>query len=295
MATDTASRVTLYTSHLTSTSVVATPLSPSPCLCASKILFASSKYLRNLLPTNSTSSNLHTLPKSPGQKAITNTTTRFTNRPKIDYWTDLLGVETIEKFKDLARDFAEQDSVEDIVNWDKYLLEQLGNEHFVDQYNVWSKEHFAPRPRVNLTVWSGSRTHELRRRLQDANWNVSNPSLKAVSSMMLYGRRLDNDGLFSLGSFQTFWLILRLNMWAISPQNTSPELRQRYGVADAQPGGVLGLRYKLMDDESTKKVLLFFPLGKSVSSASLLVGWLIDRHRIYPLHWSPRERYDFGR
>lgn len=89
---------------------------------------------------------------------------------------------------------------------------------------------------------------------------------------MLYGRRLDNDGLFSLGSFQTFWLILRLNMWAISPQNTSPELRQRYGVADAQPGGVLGLRYKLIGGESTKKVLLFFPLGKSVSSASLLVG-----------------------
>jgi hypothetical protein len=198
--------------------------------------------------------------------------TRLPTAPKIDYWTDLLGVKTIEKFKDLARDFAGQDSVEDIVNWDKYLLEQLGNEHFVNQYNVWSKEHFAPRPRVNLTVWSGSRTHELRRRLRDATWNVSNPSLKAVSSMMLYGRRLDNDGLFSLGSFQTFWLILRLNMWAISPQNTSPELRQRYGVADAQPGGVLGLRYKLIGDESTKKVLLFFPLGKSVSSASLLVG-----------------------
>src|SRR4029077_16852494 len=40
---------------------------------------------------------------------------------KIDHWTHLLGEETVAKFKELARHFEEQDSVDDVLNWNQHL------------------------------------------------------------------------------------------------------------------------------------------------------------------------------
>ena len=167
------------------------------------------------------------------------------------------------------------------MNWNKYLLEQLDDEDLVKEYNAWSEMHFKPEPCVDSIVFENPEhdSFDFLRCLSNANWNVGNESLDMVSSMMLYGRRLRNKGLFMLGTFQRFWFVLRLNMWAISPQKTDPQLRELYGVADGQPGGVLGLRYKPIGDESTASVLFFFPLGKRISSESRLAA---DHHRIHP-------------
>lgn len=205
----------------------------------------------------------------------------FIKRPKLDPWSQRLGEETVKQFEELARKFAEQDTIEDIVNWNKYLLEQLDDEDLVEEYNTWSEIYFKPQSRVDNIgkmnpdkIFSSFQSY-----LNDADWNFGNKDLDMVSSIMLYGRRLRNKGLFMLGTFQRFWLILRLHMWAISPQKTDPQLRELYGVADGQTGGVLGLRYKPIGDESTASVLFFFPLGKRISSESRLVA---DHFRIHP-------------
>ena len=191
------------------------------------------------------------------------------------------------KFEDLAGHFEKQDSIDDVVNWNQHLLEQLGgNQILVDLYNLWSQYYFMPppRPRTHRDWWQDQiKPANFKDSLKSANWNVPNSYTKVVSSTMIYGRRMDNDGRFSLGKFRSYWLILQLNMWAISPRDTSPDLCRQHNLADAQPGGVLGLRYKLIGKESTKKTLLFFPLGKSVSF-SITSASLTDLRRTYTLH-----------
>jgi hypothetical protein len=209
----------------------------------------------------------------------------FIKRPKLDPWSQRLGEKTVKQFEELARNFAEQDTIEDIVDWNKYLLKQLKDKHLVDEYNAWSEEYFRPRSRVDNIVKTNTADEfsYFKFCLRHANWNVGSKKLDAVFSMMIYGRRLRNKGLFILGTFQRFWLILRLHMWTISPPKTDPQLRELYGVAGRQPGVVLGLRYKPIGDESTASVLFFFPLGKRilVSSESRLAA---DHCRIYPPH-----------
>lgn len=138
----------------------------------------------------------------------------FIKRPKLDLWSKRLGEKTVKQFEELARDFAEQDTIEDILNWNEYLLEQLKDEQLIDEYNAWSEEYFKPQPRVdNIVEESPVRVFTLFQiGLRHADWNVGNQFLDVVSSMMLYGRRLCNKGLFVLGTFQRFWLILRLHM-----------------------------------------------------------------------------------
>ena len=169
------------------------------------------------------------------------------------------------------------------MNWNEYLLEYLKDENLVNEYNAWSKEYFKPRPRGDKIIkkYPAAGHSDFKFCLEWADWNDGNESLDVVSSTMLYSRRLCNKGLFVLGTFQAFWLILRLHMWAISPQKTDPQLRELYAVADGQPGGVLGLRYKPIGDESTASILFFFPLGKRILSGSRLAA---DYHRTCPLH-----------
>lgn len=169
------------------------------------------------------------------------------------------------------------------MNWNEYLLEQLEDENLVNKYNVWSEEYFKPQRYVDNIIkeYPAEDFSDFESCLSSADWNRGNTSLNVVSSTMLYGRRLRSKGLFVLGTFQRFWLILRLHMWAISPQKTDPQLRELHGVTDGQPGGVLGLRYKPIGDDSTASVLFFFPLGKRILSESRLAA---DHHRICPPH-----------
>lgn len=44
----------------------------------------------------------------------------------------------VKRFEELAHNFAEQDTTEDIMNWNKYLLQQLDDEDLVKEYNAWS-------------------------------------------------------------------------------------------------------------------------------------------------------------
>lgn len=207
----------------------------------------------------------------------------FIERSKPDSWSQRLGEKTVTQFKELARNFAEQDAIEKIVNWDEYLLKELKNENLIHEYNAWSNEYFKPRPLWDQIVkkYLPEEYSDFMHCLQSANWNAGNDSLDVVSSTMLYSRRLCNKGLFALGTFQAFWLVLRLHMWAISPQKTDSQLRERHGIADGQAGGVLGLRYKPIGDESPASILFFFPLGKRILSESCLAA---DYHRTCPLH-----------
>ena len=207
----------------------------------------------------------------------------YIKRSRLDPWSQRLRKKTVTQFEELARNFAEQDTVEDIVNWNEYLLEQLEDENLVDEYNVWSEEYFKPQRYVDNIIkeYPAEDFSDFESCLSSADWNRGNTSLDVVSSTMLYGRRLRSKGLFVLGTFQRFWLILRLHMWPISPQKTDPQLRELHGVADGQPGGVLGLRYKPIGDDSTASVLFFFPLGKRILSESRLAA---DHHRICPPH-----------
>ena len=209
--------------------------------------------------------------------------TLFIKRPKLDLWSQRLGEKTVKQFKELARNLVEQDTIEDIVNWNEYLLEQLKDEHLFDEYNAWSEEYFKPQPRVDNIVEMDPAIvfDSFHYGLHHADWNAGNRFLDEVSSMMLYGRRLYNKGEFVLGTFQRFWLILRLQKWSILTQKTDPQLRELYGVADGQTGGVLSLRYKPIGTQSAAGVLFFFPLGKQIPSESLLAA---DHHRIYPPH-----------
>lgn len=198
-----------------------------------------------------------------------------------------LDEETRKQFEELARNFAEQDTIEDIVNWNEYLCEQLGDEHLVDKYNEWSEEYFTPQPLMDEIIECKSiLVSELLLFLEDADWNVGNKSLEYVSSTMLYGGRLSNTGLFSLGTFEKFWLTVRLDMWAISPGKRNLQLRNLGRVAHGQPGGVLGLRYKPIGDDSTMNTILFFPIGKSISSGPRRLA--ADHHREYSLHRTHR-------
>jgi hypothetical protein len=104
-------------------------------------------------------------------------------------------------------------TIEEIVNWNKYLREQLGDEHLVDKFNEWSKEYFTPPPPLDKIIQRKSiPVSDLLLSLEDADWNIGNESLEYVSSMMLYGGRLSKTGLFSLGTFERSWLTVRLNM-----------------------------------------------------------------------------------
>ena len=183
---------------------------------------------------------------------------------KLHLRSQSLSEKKVKQFEELARNFAEQDTIDGIVNWSEYLWEQLKDEQLIDEYNAWSEEYFKPQPPVDNIVKKDPEDvlTDFKNALRHADWNTGNESLKKVSSMMLYGRRLNNKGLFVLGTYQKFWLVLRLQMWAISPQKTDLQLRELYGVAEGQPGGVLGLRYKPIRDDSTASVLFFFPLGK---------------------------------
>lgn len=205
----------------------------------------------------------------------------FIELPELDLWSHRLGEKTVKQFEELARNFAEQDTIEDTVNWNEYLSEQLKDEQLVDEYNVWSEEYFRAQPPVDNIVDKDPSCvfGNFQTCLRHADWNAGGECLGAVSSMMLYGHRLYNKGLFVLGPFQRFWLILQLRMWPISPQKTDPQLRELYGVADSQPREVLSVRYKPIGDESTTSVLFFFPLGKQIPSESRLAA---DHHRIYP-------------
>ena len=204
-------------------------------------------------------------------------------RSKPDPWSQRLGEKTVTQFEELAHNFAELDTIEEIVNFNEYLVKQLKNENLVREYNAWSSEYFKPRPRGDKIIqkYPAEEYPDFMDYLQSADWNVGNDSLDVVSSTMLYSRRLCNKGLFALGTFQAFWLVLRLHMWAISPQKTDPQLRELHGIADGQPGGVLGLRYKPIGDESTASILFFFPLGKRIPPESRLAA---DYHRTCPLH-----------
>lgn len=175
-----------------------------------------------------------------------------------------LGEKKVRQFEELARNSAEQDIVDDIVNWSKYLLEQLKDEQLVKEYNAWSEEYFKPQFLVNDIVKKDPEavSNDFKNALRFADWSIGNDHLDEVSSMMLYDRRLSNQGLYVLGNFQRFWLILRLDMWAISPQKTDHQLRELYGVAEGQPGEILGLRYKPLRDDSPANISIFFPLGK---------------------------------
>ena len=70
----------------------------------------------------------------------------FIKHPKLDLWSQRLGGKTVEKFEELECNFAEQKTIEDIVNWNRYLWEQLKDEKLVDEYNAWSYEYFEPQP-----------------------------------------------------------------------------------------------------------------------------------------------------
>ena len=50
----------------------------------------------------------------------------------------------VRQFEELARNFAEQDTIEDIMNWNEYLSEQLKDKPLVDEYSLWSEEYFKP-------------------------------------------------------------------------------------------------------------------------------------------------------
>jgi hypothetical protein len=216
------------------------------------------------------------------------------NKPsQLDSWSQRLGEKTVKQFEELARNFTEQETIEDIINWNKYLREQLKDEYLIAEYNAWSEEYLKPQPRMDSLWWkdlaTGFTKFKFCLQLADwnADWNFDNKLIDFVFSTMLYCRRLRNRGLLMLGTFQRSWLTLRLHMWAISAQKTDPQLRELHGVADSQPGGVLGLRYKPIGKKSTAKVLFFFPLGMEISSESRLPA---DHHRIYPPHRSLEKR-----
>lgn len=46
----------------------------------------------------------------------------------------------VKQFEELARNFKEHDTIEDIVNWGKYLLKQLKDEKLIHKYNAWPKQ-----------------------------------------------------------------------------------------------------------------------------------------------------------
>ena len=175
----------------------------------------------------------------------------------------------IKKFEELARNFEEQETIDDIVNWNIYLWEQLKDEKLVAEYDAWSVEYFRPE-----THFVGKNPDDVladfRDGLRHADWNVGNAFSDKVSEMMLYDYELGNDGLFVLGTFQRFWLILRLESRAIWPQKTDPQLRKSYGVAEGLPGKFLGLRYKPIGDKSAASVLFFLPLGKQIYLQNLV-------------------------
>jgi len=77
---------------------------------------------------------------------------------------------------------------------------------------------------------------------------------------MRYGHRLPNKGLFPLGCYQAFWLIVRLNPWTISLPKTDPQLCDSDEDLNLEDDGVLGLRYKRIDTK-TRETLFFFPPG----------------------------------
>lgn len=212
----------------------------------------------------------------------------FIERSEPDPWSERLGKKSVAQFEELARNFAKQDTIEEIVNWNKYLSKELKNEDLVEEYNTWSNEYFKPRLRGNKIVkrYPAEESSDFLDCLLRADWNVGNDSLDVVSSTMLYSRRLCNKGLFALGTFQTCWLVVRLHMWPISPQKTDSQLRELHGTANGQPGGVLGLRYKSISDASPASIMFFFPLGKRTLSESRLAA---DYHRTCPLHRSLRE------
>ena len=100
------------------------------------------------------------------------------------------------------------------MNWNEYLLEQLEDKKLVDEYTVWSEEYFKPQRYVDTIIkeYPAEDFPDFESSLSSADWNHGNASLDVVSSIMLYGCRLRNEGLFVLGTFQRFWLILGLNM-----------------------------------------------------------------------------------
>lgn len=48
----------------------------------------------------------------------------FIELPELDLWSQRLGGKTVKQFEELERNFAEQDTIEDIMNWNEYLSEQ---------------------------------------------------------------------------------------------------------------------------------------------------------------------------
>jgi hypothetical protein len=175
----------------------------------------------------------------------------------------------LKTFEDLADKFSRLETIEQIEDWEKHMRNALGqNRRYIDEYNKWSVNHFRAPSGVEEIVKNGG-AKELKNWLRNVSWKETGGEYEFVSSMMLYGHRLPNKGLFALGYYQTFWLVVRLNRWAISLPKTESQLRKSYKDLVSEDEAVLGLRYKRIHDE-TRETLFFFPLGEQTASQSYM-------------------------
>lgn len=144
------------------------------------------------------------------------------------------------------------------MRWNESLRRRLAGD-LVDRYNQWAEEHF--RPRSDPDQVTNLDTTLFKQDLQQADWNKDNEASRRISPVMLYGATLPNKGLFGLGTYKGFWLVLRLNMWAITPRKIKFDSID-YRTARGPGGGILRLTYDAVGDDLSPAELLCFPLCK---------------------------------
>ncbi|KAI1353468.1 hypothetical protein F5Y01DRAFT_312961 [Xylaria sp. FL0043] len=138
--------------------------------------------------------------------------------------------EELKKFRELASSFEATNTTEDLMKWNIHLRETLNNkEKLIDKYFEFAEARFKLHPLGHTS----KDVEEFKQRLRDADWHIGGDTCKIVTSIME-----DGPGILSLGRYESFYLVVRLDtLITYFPPTTVEQLSSRYvSYVTASPG-----------------------------------------------------------